>query len=396
VLVKKIEAVVVNEAVEKAKKFTGRLNFIDFTRGIIMIIMAWDHISGFWNQYHHGGEGILGRAPPFINTTWFLLRFVSHYCAPTFIFLAGTVLAISIARRLGQGESEKEITLHLIKRGLVLLYLEAALVSPAFSLPWTYFGVIACIGVSLIVFSVARKLPQSVILVASLLIVINEPFLNLDFIPMNVNWGRYLRIIINEPNFERFPYFGLYPIIPWIGVMGMGWSLGTFLESKSRGEIATLRNRFLATGIGSIVMFTIVRFINGYGNLLPRTGNTLIEWLYVSKYPPSVAFLLWSLGGMCIFLTIGLLLEERGFIENRFMVGVLTIGRNPLFFYVTHLWLYRARWPDYTPGGTGPPQFLDLPDTLMFWAVGIVVLWYLCREYEKLKRKYPKPILQYI
>ena len=122
-LVTKLEAVVVNEAVEKAKKFTGRLNFIDFVRGIIMIIMAWDHVSGFWNQYHHGGEGILGRAPPFINTTWFLLRFVSHYCAPTFIFLAGTVLAISIARRLGQGESEKKITLHLIKRGLVLLYL---------------------------------------------------------------------------------------------------------------------------------------------------------------------------------------------------------------------------------------------------------------------------------
>lgn len=384
-----LDSGIVTETMEKAKKFSGRLSFLDFARGIIMIIMAWDHVSGFWNQYHHGGEGILGRAPPFINTTWFLLRFVSHYCAPTFIFLAGTVLAISATRRLERGDRERDVTLHLITRGLVLLVLEAALVSPAFSLPWTYFGVIACIGVSFIIFSVARKLPPKVILLVSLLIVLNEPFLNLDFIPLNVNWGRYLRVIINEPNFERFPYFGLYPIIPWIGVMGMGWSLGSYLESKSRKDIAALRNRVLATGIASIVMFFVVRYINGYGNLLPRTGNTLIEWLYVSKYPPSLAFLLWSLGGMCIFMTIGLVLEERGLSENRIVAAVLTIGRNPLFFYVTHLWLYRIRW-------TGPPYQLELSTTLVFWAVGIVVLWFMCREYEKLKRKHPKPILQYI
>ena len=87
--------------VENVKgKFSGRLDFIDFTRGIIMIIMAWDHISGFWNEFHRGGEGILGRIYPPFNTTWVLLRFVSHYCAPTFIFLAGTVLAISTKRRL--------------------------------------------------------------------------------------------------------------------------------------------------------------------------------------------------------------------------------------------------------------------------------------------------------
>ncbi|HHL41407.1 MAG TPA: DUF1624 domain-containing protein, partial [Candidatus Bathyarchaeota archaeon] len=132
----------VTETVIKTKK-SGRFEFIDFTRGLIMIIMAWDHVSGFWNQYHHGGEGILGRAPPFINTTWFLLRFVTHYCAPTFIFLAGTVLAISTIRRLRKGESEWSVTMHLIKRGLVLLFLEAIFVSSAFSLPWTYFGVIA-------------------------------------------------------------------------------------------------------------------------------------------------------------------------------------------------------------------------------------------------------------
>ena len=96
------------DTVDLKKLAINRFTFLDFARGIVMIIMAWDHVSGFWNQYHHGGEGIFGQAPPFINTTWFLLRFVSHLCAPTFIFLAGTVLAISTIRRLRKGESEKK------------------------------------------------------------------------------------------------------------------------------------------------------------------------------------------------------------------------------------------------------------------------------------------------
>ena len=361
-----------------------------------MIIMAWDHVSGFWNQYHHGQEGVLGRAPPFISTTWFLLRFVSHYCAPTFIFLAGTVLAISTTRRIRKGESEISVSFHLIKRGLVLLFLEAAIVAPAFSLPWTYFGVIACIGICFIIFSVARKLPTNLILIAGALIVLNHSFLDLSFIPSRPNWGWYLRVILHEPNFERWPYVGLYPIIPWIGVMSMGWASGNYLEGKNGEDIMKLRNPLILTGVFSLFLFFIVRFFNGYGNLIPRMGNTLVNWLYVSKYPPSVAFLPWTLGGMCLMLGVGIILEERDKLNHWLVSGILTIGRNPLFFYVIHLWFYRARWPDFTPSNGRPPFYLDLSTTLLFWAIGIIVLWYLSKEYERLKRKYPKPILQYI
>jgi uncharacterized membrane protein len=378
------------------KQTLGRLQFLDYSRGIVMIIMAWDHVSGFWNQYHHGQEGVLGRAPPFISTTWFLLRFVSHYCAPTFIFLAGTVLAISTTRRIRKGESEISVSLHLIKRGLVLLFLEAAIVAPAFSLPWTYFGVIACIGICFIIFSVARKLPTILILIAGALIVLNHSFLDLSFIPSRPNWGWYLRVILHEPNFERWPYVGLYPIIPWIGVMSMGWASGNYLEGKNGEDIMKLRNPLILTGVFSLFLFFIVRFFNSYGNLIPRMGNTLVNWLYVSKYPPSVAFLLWTLGGMCLMLGVGIILEERDKLNHWLVSGILTIGRNPLFFYVIHLWFYRARWPDFTPSNGRPPFYLDLSTTLLFWAIGIIVLWYLSKEYERLKRKYPKPILQYI
>ncbi len=255
---------------------------------------------------------------------------------------------------------------------------------------------IACIGVSLIIFSVARKLPTKLILAAGVLIVLNHSFLDLSFIPTNTNWGWYLRVILHEPNFDRWPYVGLYSIIPWIGVMSIGWAFGNFLEGKTHEDVRMLRNPLYITGGASIITFFIVRYLNGYGNLIPRMGNTLVDWLYVSKYPPSVAFLLWTLGGMCLMMATGIVLEERGFLENRLVSGVLTIGRNPLFFYFVHLWLYRARWPDFEPTSLIPPFYLSLPETLLFWGVGIVVLYYMCREYEKLKRKYPRSILQYI
>jgi uncharacterized membrane protein len=373
-----------------------RLQFVDLTRGVIMMIMAWDHVSGFWNQYHHGGEGILGRAPAFINTQWFLLRFVSHICAPTFIFLAGTVLAISVSKRLARGDSQMQVTKHLIIRGVVLLFLEAAIVSPAFSNPWTYFGVLACIGTCFIIFSFARRIPTRLIFVLSLLIVLGHSFLKLDFIPRYTNWGWYLRVILHEPNYDRWPYIGLYPIIPWIGVMGLGWSLGSYLQKLKPIEIPNLKKRFATLGALSLIAFIGVRWFNGYGNLLPRKGNTLVDWLYVSKYPPDVAFLLWTLGIMCLIMALGLHIEKLKWFASGITGVILVFGRNALFFYVVHLWLYRFNWPSFTPGAYVPPFYLGLGETLLFWGVGLIILWQLCLRYEKLKRQYPKPILQFI
>jgi uncharacterized membrane protein len=315
---------------------------------------------------------------------------VSHVCAPTFIFLAGTVLAISASRRLEKGDTQTEVSLHLIKRGLLLLVFEALIVAPAFGLPFTYFGVIACIGVCLILFSVFRRFPPVLILGLSLLIIINHSFLNLDFIPSNTAWGWYAKVIIHEPNFNWFPWVGLYPIIPWIGVMGLGWSFGTFLTYLNPQKIDRLKIPLSLIGIASIVLFFIVRWNNGFGNLLPRRGTSIIDWLYVSKYPPSIAFLLWTLGLMCIFLALGLFLKNQSWYEKGISGMILAFGRNPLFFYLVHLWLYRGRLP-FTP----KTSYLEMWQTFIFWIIGLVVLWQLCIRYEKIKRKHPK-LLQYI
>lgn len=183
--------------------------------------------------------------------------------------------------------------------------------------------------------------------------------------PNGCRRGHYLRRIIHEPGFTWSPYYALYPVIPWVGVMGLGWTFGSFLHGLDRERIFSLKAPLAATGVASIALFFFVRWMNGYGNLVRRWSMELMDWLYVSKYPPSVAFLLWTLGGMCLFLALGLLIEEKGWSGGGIPGALNTFGRAPLFFYLTHLWLYRLRLPKVPP-----PFHLDLVQTLAFWAVG--------------------------
>jgi len=375
---------------EAPTRLSSRLQFIDFARGLVMIIMAWDHASNFWMDVHGGLEGIFAFRNPAMDFTMFMARFVNVWCAPTFVFLSGVSLALSVNKRVARGDNEWAITSHIIIRGLLLLVFEALIVSPAFDLPYLYFGVIAAIGVSLILFSFGRKLPTSVILAVSLIVILNQQWLDLSFIPMDVAWGHYLRRILAEPGFDWRPYFALYPVIPWVGVMGLGWVFGTFLHNSDRERIMGLKLPLAATGVASITTFFSMRWFNGYGNLVRRWSNDILDWLYISKYPPSVAFLLVTLGGTCLFMALGLLIEERGWSRRNISGAVHQFGRLPLFFYLTHLWLYRLRLPKV------PRPFpLDLWQTLGLWAAGLVVLWVICSRYEKLKRRYPR-FLRYI
>jgi len=367
-----------------------RFQFIDFARGLVMMIMAWDHVSGFWMEIHGGIEGILGSRNVSLDLVHTLARFISHYCAPTFVFLSGVSLAFSVKGRLSRGDSQNSITFHIFIRGLILLVFETLFVSPAFELPSLYFGVIATLGVSLIIMSIGRRLPTPVILGASLLIILNQQWLDLSFIPNDPAWGHYLRRIIAEPGFTRPPYFALYPVIPWIGVLGLGWIFGIYLNNFNKSKLSELKVPLFGFGLVSIGMSIFARYMNGYGNLVSRWSNNLLDWLYISKYPPSLVFLLWGLGGMCLFLAMGIILQERN-LSNKNLAGVIhTIGRVPLFFYITHLWLYRFRLP-----GVQLPFHLTMTQTLGAWVLGLAVLWLMCSRYEKLKRMHPR-LLQYI
>lgn len=410
--VKAITKLSQNPAQNPAQNPVGtRLPFIDFARGIVMILMAWDHVSVFWNPGRRGSEGLLIFSngmeilfrPEFPNFTQFLLRFITHWCAPTFIFLAGTALALSTAKRLARGESQRDITFRIIKRGIALLLLEAFVIAPAFfyngPVPYLYFGVLACIGVSIIIFSLLRRIHPIAILIISIVIILVQPFIDLNWlIPLRfsteIRW--YLKVILYQPNFELVPYVGLYPIIPWIGVMGLGWCFGTFLTSFDKDKIKRLILPISAVGGAALVLWFVVRLLNGYGNRLPRLGNTdntIQDWLFMAKYPPSIAFLLWTLGGMCFFLVLGLILQNRPNFTRNITGVILTFGKVPLFFYCIHVWFYKfwVGWFDR------PTSFqMSLVGTAIFWVIGLVILWRLCIWFEKLKKSHPDSLLKYI
>lgn len=370
----------------------NRLKFIDFARGLVMILMALDHAAIYWNPGRAASEGLNGYRPKYSSLAQFFTRYVTHYCAPTFIFLAGTALALSTERRLMKGCSQKEISLRMIKRGIILIILEFILIAPVFRIGFFYFGVLACIGTCFIIFSILRFLPTKAIFVMSVLMVAFHPYLDLSWIPSTPDWGYILHLIIHEPSFRRKPWVGLYPIIPWLGVMGLGWCFGKILLNiKDVKELYSNGKYIALTGIGLILAFFYIRFLNEFGNILHWKKLEIIDFMLVAKYPPSLALISWTLGGMMLMLYAGLKIEEKGLTSNWLVQAILTFGETPLFFYCVHIPLY-----SYIPVYTRTVRKYSLEITYAVWLIGLVVLYFLCKAYKKLKKIYPKSILQYI
>lgn len=141
-----------------------------------------------------------------------MARFITHFCAPTFFFLSGTSIAISTVRKLQKGMSQREISIHLVKRAGVLVLLMVFIEGNAFGLSPLYFGVLGCFAACFIIFSVFRRLPWLAILGVSAAIVVLHPLLDISFIP-NEGIGLLLRLYLHEPSFEYYPFQVLYPVI---------------------------------------------------------------------------------------------------------------------------------------------------------------------------------------
>jgi uncharacterized membrane protein len=392
-------------------KVPSRITAIDFVRGIVIILMGLDHASTYWNYNRFFGEFWNAELTILPDFWQFLVRFVSHWCAPTFVFLAGTSLILSEAKRLERGTTQSEITQHLIARGLILLLIEWTLIVLLFEAAPYYFGVLAAIGVGFIVFAFVRKVDTKIIFGISLFIVLDDIFAEFFWSPLIeslnhpiyfslFNFGEWLQPATHIPSWPE----GLYPLDPWLGVLGLGVVFGRWLHKKQQQETLNY-NREVAkqlAKLGGVLLgaFLVVRITQGTptsfqslwiaDGILKENAFAFQNFFFLSKYPPSIVFLLWTLGGMFLALAFAFYLQDNDRFQS-WIKPITLFGTTALFFYCTHLMLY-----GFIPVVFDLRHTFSLEVTMLVWILGLLILFPLCYQFRELKKKYPQSILRYI
>jgi len=352
-----------------------------------MIFMALDHAMYFC-YVHIFAEGFQDMRPvPVPDVAHYLTRFITHYCAPTFIFLAGfsvSLYALSQRSHL----SESTITRKLLLRGLLLIVFQMTVVNLAWgsaSLSGSsilYFGVLSCIGSGMIVLAFARRLSVSLLSSSSILLLLLVPFL-LNILPLESSADQPLLEIALQPNTEGGLKV-LYPVLPWLSVMGLGSACGFWIGLEKK----KITKFFLSLGFLLLLGWLVLRLIGDYGNLTPYQGGDWRDFMLMSKYPPSLVFLMWNLGGMAIVIAAHNYLETKLY-SKRFWNIIVLFGQTPLFFYLVHLYVYRTL-------SMIPLLTNSLARGYLAWLIGLGVMVPLCTGYRSLKRKHPDSILQYV
>lgn len=298
-----------------------------------MVIMALDHTR------HYFHLGAFENSPTDLAVTTpviFFTRFITHFCAPVFVFLAGTSAFL-----YGSKKTKPVLSKFLITRGFWLIFVELTIMSFIwyFNIHYNifYLQVIWAIGVSMIMLAVLIYLPPKILLAVGLLLVFGHNLL--DGLTMEgKSITSLIWYILHQESLvifsENFVLVVGYPVLPWIGVMALGYCFGGFYSKEF--DVATRKKWLLRLGLGAIVLFFILRGTNVYGDLVPWTMQknatyTILSFLNVTKYPPSLSFLLITLGPALLFL------YGTETITNKFTNFFLVFGRVPFFYYILHL-----------------------------------------------------------
>lgn len=364
----------------------SRLIPLDALRGFIMIVMALDHANSFIAR---GMKEFEIWAFPFHNYQGtvlpFLTRFVTHLAAPGFFFLMGAGMVLFAESRRRDAWKEQRIMSHFFIRGLLLIALQFLLENPAWRLGHVeivgnYFGVLYCLGGCMLLGALFLYLPVKWLLGLSLLLIaVTEPLLHevakgfSGLHPLLLMW----LVPGHHPPQGLFgEMFVLYPIMPWLGVLGLGMAYGHWLARDKEKAMKSA----LYIGIIVLVLFIPFRVVNGFGNIRPQSGEGLIAFLNVIKYPPSIVFLLLTLGSNFILLGLFARLVKR---DDTGMLLLSVFGRAPLFFYCVHLYMYSIAGQLINPKGIGIPWMYPC------WFVGLLILFPLCWLYGRLKQSRP-------
>jgi len=373
-----------------------RLVALDWMRGIVMILMVTDHASEAFNADRLVVDSAFfpGWDQPF-DTLQFLFRWLSHLCAPVFVFLAGSSLALSISRRVESRVSAWRIDRDLIIRGLVIIGVEVTFID------WMWFPgglllqVMFAIGSSFLLMIGLRRLPSVLLIVlAPALLLLGEYTFTGEFGQLSTP-RRLLQGVLLDGGYFVFEFTDkalmvAYPTLPWCAIMILGFVFGRWLVDREDHR-ATAKKLF-GLGALSLTLFAVVRGLNGsLGNLgLTRVDDSLVRWLQVSKYPPSLTFIALELGIMLLILAALFRIDHVRKAEvNRFN-PVLVFGQTAFFFYVAHIFLLEtaAQQMGLYMAGT-------LREATIAVLVALVVLYPACLLYRRVKSKYSRSLLRY-
>ncbi len=386
-----------------------RIYAIDVLRGLVMIIMALDHTRDFFHAEAFTRDPL---DPATTNILMYFTRFITHYCAPVFILLAGTSIYLQSLRK-----SKSELSAFLFKRGLWLILVEVILITFAWTFDFSYsifiLQVIWAIGICMVLMGIVIRLPYTLILIAGLAIVFGHNIL--DSIP-STHQGLWWDLLHNG-NFafhEILPGYQItiiYPFLPWLGLMMLGYGLGKIYEPSV--DPAFRKKSLLYTGAGLIFFFILLRYINVYGDPLPwtlqdNTTSTIFSFLNVHKYPPSLLFMCITIGPALIFLA---LFETT---QNKITRIISVYGKVPFFYYILHFYilhtlcmiLFIARGHTFSEGiedTAGIPfRFLIAGEgypigiVYLIWILMVIALYPLCKWFSDMKRKHKHWWLSYL
>ena len=377
---------------------TSRIASIDILRGLVILLMMLDHVRERFYMHVRTGDPIAESIDPSL----FFTRFVTHFCAPIFIFLAGTSAWLYAHPDRGVYRSPGPF---LCQRGLVIILIELVL----YYLVWAdsypnflFLQVLWAIGLCMIALAAVCRLNDWLLGSLGLLIVFGHMALEpIDFAPGE--FGYVLWTLLHDPN-DLGRIGGLtvslsYPALPWFGVILLGYFAGS-LFAPSRA-VQTRRTVLIGTGAACLALLLILRGFNLYGEALPWTVQesairTFMSFLNYTKYPPSLDFLLITLG-------IGLLLLAwfESLPRNQWLDALQTFGSVPMFMYVVHLYvLLAAYWALYLIFGPTQGERFGLSGVAWIWAGAIVLVlahYPIARAFAAYKHRHKraKPWLSY-
>ena len=381
-----------------------RLDSVDFLRGAVMVIMALDHVRDFFSYYRFDPLDLTQT-----TSLLFMTRWITHFCAPVFVFLAGTGAFLSGSR----GKTKPQLARFLVSRGLWLIVLEMTVIRFGwlFNLDYTLsFGqVIWAIGCSMIVLAgLIFFSTRTVTIFGVVMIVLHNALDTITPAQMGIfGWPWQIihsgGVIFIPPNYV---YVALYPLVPWVGVMAAGYGFGSiFLLEESKRRKALVR-----LGVGLIAAFILIRASNLYGDHIPWTAQhsllfTIFSFIRCEKYPPSLLYLLVTLGPAIALLPS--MEKVKGSIGKFF----ITFGRVPLFYYVIHIFLihllalavaslagYDVRFLfSNAPPNSWPNSFgFSLGVVYLIWAMVVLSLYPACLWFAALKKRRKDVWLSYL